>query len=60
MLESGLFDPAGIARLLDEHQSGRFDHAQVIWLLLAFEGFLAALTELPCPAVPAEPAPTGA
>ena len=43
MMESGLFDGAAIGRLLDEHESGRFDHAQVIWLLLAFEGFLAAL-----------------
>jgi asparagine synthase (glutamine-hydrolysing) len=47
MLESGLFDAAGIARLLDAHQEGRYDHAQLIWLLLAFEGFLASLETLP-------------
>ena len=47
MLECGLFDPAGITRLLDEHGSGRFDHTQAIWLLLAFEGFLVALNAMP-------------
>jgi len=46
MLDSGLFDAAALARLLDEHESGRSDHAQVIWLLLAFEGFLAGLAAL--------------
>ena len=56
MLGSGLFDPAGITRLLDEHESGRFDHAQAIWLLLAFEGFLAALHAMPPAVAAAEPA----
>jgi asparagine synthase (glutamine-hydrolysing) len=41
MLDSKLFDAAAITRLLDEHESGKSDHAQPIWLLLAFEGFLA-------------------
>ena len=45
MLDSGLFDGAAIGRLLDAHGSGARDHAQVIWLLLAFEGFLAAMAE---------------
>lgn len=40
MLDSGLFDPSGLRRLLDEHLSGRFDHATPIWLLLVFAGFL--------------------
>ncbi len=52
MLESGLFDEAAIGRLLDAHEFGARDHAQIIWLLLAFEGFLAALAETPL-AVPA-------
>jgi asparagine synthase (glutamine-hydrolysing) len=42
MLDSGLFQARGIARLLDEHASGRFDHAQALWSLLVFEGFLAS------------------
>ncbi|GGC63142.1 amidotransferase 1, exosortase A system-associated [Siccirubricoccus deserti] len=41
MLDSGLFDPTGLARLADEHASGQFDHAQALWQLLVFEGFLA-------------------
>ena len=40
MLESGLFDRAAIARLLDQHATGTSDHAGPIWLLLTFEGFL--------------------
>ncbi len=40
MLGSGLFDRAALARMLDEHASGAFDHHQAIWLLLVFEGFL--------------------
>jgi asparagine synthase (glutamine-hydrolysing) len=47
LLESGLFDAAAIGTLLDQHAAGVFDHAQVIWLLLAFEGFLATLEPLP-------------
>ena len=42
LLDSGLFAPAEIARLLDEHAAGRFDHSGARWLLLVFEGFLAA------------------
>ena len=56
MMDSALFDPAGITRLLDEHESGRFDHAQAIWLLLAFEGFLAALHAMPPASAVPEPA----
>ena len=40
MLDSGLFEPAAIARMVDEHAAGRFDHSQCLWLLLVFEGFL--------------------
>ena len=56
MLDSGLFDGAAIGRLLDAHESGARDHAQVIWLLLAFEGFLAALASTPVPAAASEAA----
>jgi asparagine synthase (glutamine-hydrolysing) len=41
MLDSGLFDRAAAGRLVDEHASGRFDHAQAIWQLLVLESFLA-------------------
>jgi asparagine synthase (glutamine-hydrolysing) len=43
MLDSGLFDAAAVTRLLDEHMSGRFDHAQALWQLLVLEGFLCNL-----------------
>jgi asparagine synthase (glutamine-hydrolysing) len=42
MLDAGLFDAATLARLADEHASGRFDHAQALWQLLVFEGWLSA------------------
>lgn len=52
MLDSGIFDHGAIARLLDEHRSGRFDHAQIIWQLLVFEGFLANQQAGAAPALP--------
>ncbi|WP_198371313.1 asparagine synthase (glutamine-hydrolyzing) [Roseomonas rosulenta] len=41
MLDSGLFEAGALARLADEHGSGRFDHSQALWQLLVTEGFLA-------------------
>lgn len=41
MIDSGLFDPQALGRLVDQHDNGDFDHAQVIWNLLVVEGFLA-------------------
>ena len=38
----GLFAPAAIARLIEEHEAGAFDHSAPLWLLLVFEGFLAS------------------
>ncbi|WP_372719901.1 XrtA/PEP-CTERM system amidotransferase [Immundisolibacter sp.] len=37
---SGLFDMDRLARLVDEHQSGRRDHGTPLWTLLMFEAFL--------------------
>jgi len=42
MAGSGLFSISAIARLIDEHAAGAFDHGGVLWLLLVFEGFLAS------------------
>jgi asparagine synthase (glutamine-hydrolysing) len=36
-VERGMFDPAVVARLFAEHQSGRADHAHHLWVLLMFE-----------------------
>lgn len=41
MLDSGLFQPDSLARLIREHESKQFDHSGALWLLLVFEGFLA-------------------
>ncbi|WP_338663920.1 asparagine synthase (glutamine-hydrolyzing) [Pararoseomonas sp. SCSIO 73927] len=45
MLDSGLFDRAALARLVDQHADGRLDHAQALWQLLVLEGFLAGGVE---------------
>ncbi|MFC0389354.1 asparagine synthase (glutamine-hydrolyzing) [Muricoccus vinaceus] len=41
MMDSGLFDGPQLLRLVDEHAAGQADHAQALWQLLVFEGFLA-------------------
>jgi asparagine synthase (glutamine-hydrolysing) len=38
--ESGLFEMAAVARLLDQNESGRRDHSAALWSLLMFEAFL--------------------
>src|SRR5271167_3091255 len=38
--ESGLFDTATIATLLDQHQSGERDHSAPLWILSMMEAFL--------------------
>lgn len=40
MMESGLFNPAYLKTLVEQHQSGRWDHSAAIWTLLMFEEFL--------------------
>jgi asparagine synthase (glutamine-hydrolysing) len=35
--QRGYFRPEAVRRLLDEHQSGRFDHSPRLWALLFFE-----------------------
>lgn len=40
MGDTGLFDMNFLHRLVDEHQSGRRNHAAVLWALLMFESFL--------------------
>jgi asparagine synthase (glutamine-hydrolysing) len=42
MAGSGLFSAAALARLIDEHTAGAFDHSGALWLLLVFEGFLVS------------------
>ena len=40
LLDAGLVNPSSVFQLLDEHESGRVDHAQPIWLLLVLAGFV--------------------
>ncbi len=47
MLECGLFRARSIAELIDQHAAGQFDHSHALWLLLVFEGFLAAMATPP-------------
>jgi asparagine synthase (glutamine-hydrolysing) len=35
----GQFDAAQVARLVEEHQGGNWDHSQALWALLMFEEF---------------------
>ena len=36
---TGLFEPAALVQLFDEHQSQQRDHSAVLWALLMLEGF---------------------
>ena len=40
LADSGLFNPATLRRLVDQHQSGMRDHSAPLWSLLMFEAFL--------------------
>lgn len=42
LADSGLFDPAFLARVVQDHQSGRRDYSAPLWSLLMFDGFLQA------------------
>jgi asparagine synthase (glutamine-hydrolysing) len=48
--DSGLFDNAAVARLVDQHESGAFDHNQAIWQLLMFDGWLKSVHTAPAAA----------
>ena len=43
----GLFDGATVERLVDEHQTGRADHAHHLWVLLMFELWHESFVETP-------------
>jgi asparagine synthase (glutamine-hydrolysing) len=40
MMDTGLFEPDYLRSMVDQHQSGRWDHSAAIWTLLMFEEFL--------------------
>ena len=39
LLDTGLFAPAEVRRLVDQHQSGQWDHSAPLWALLVFAQF---------------------
>jgi asparagine synthase (glutamine-hydrolysing) len=43
--QSGLFEMAAVARLIEQHESGRSDHSRMIWALSMFAGFLSRVHE---------------
>jgi asparagine synthase (glutamine-hydrolysing) len=45
LLECGLFNPAVLKSLLDQHESGTRDHSTPIWTLLMFDAFLRTALE---------------
>jgi len=38
-LDSGIFDPDTVRRLVDQHQAGDWDHSAPLWSLLMYAGF---------------------
>ncbi len=52
LAETGMFDMATVTRLVDEHRSGRSDHATVLWSLLMFESFLRQVHGAAAPGLP--------
>ena len=40
LLDTGIFDPAFLKRMVDEHQSGSKDHSTTLWSVLMFDAFL--------------------
>ena len=43
--DAGLFDPAAVRRLIEQHRSGRSDHGRLIWALFMFGRFLTRVHE---------------
>jgi asparagine synthase (glutamine-hydrolysing) len=40
LVDTGMFEPAVLRRLVDEHQSGVRDHSAPLWTLVMFDAFL--------------------
>jgi asparagine synthase (glutamine-hydrolysing) len=45
--DCGLFDPATVSTLVEQHASGAFDHNQALWSLLMFDGWLKTVHTAP-------------
>jgi asparagine synthase (glutamine-hydrolysing) len=42
LLDTGIFNPAFLKQMVDEHQSGAKDHGMTLWSILMFDAFLRA------------------
>ena len=40
MLDTGWFNPLTLRRIVDQHESGQYDHSTPLWALLMFDAFL--------------------
>jgi asparagine synthase (glutamine-hydrolysing) len=47
LVESGMFEMSYLGKLVDEHQSGAFDHSSPLWSLMMFESFLRNVHAVP-------------
>lgn len=44
LLAPGVFNPAAVSRLIDEHYRGELDHSSVLWLLLSYAAWSSIYT----------------
>src|SRR5690606_2918146 len=49
----GYIRPQAVRQLIDEHQSGRWDHSYRLWLLICFEQWHRTFIDQPIPSPPA-------
>ena len=47
--ERGIFDQAGIQRLVDEHQQGLQDRGELLWMVMVLETWMRTLTDQTSP-----------
>jgi asparagine synthase (glutamine-hydrolysing) len=52
LVETGFFEVSYLTKLVDEHQSGAFDHSSPLWSLMMFESFLRNVHGRPIAASP--------
>ncbi|MDX1964662.1 MAG: asparagine synthase (glutamine-hydrolyzing) [Pirellulales bacterium] len=50
----GLFQPAGVRKLINQHQSGEFDHSYLLWAILFLEMWCREYLDTSAPAPMAE------
>jgi asparagine synthase (glutamine-hydrolysing) len=53
--ETGWFERAYLRQLVEQHQSGRWDHSRALWSLTMFDAFLRRVHDAPATAAAAPP-----